>query len=467
MVHKMTYLQSRNGVYRVRKRVPQHLKEIIGRGEFLTQSVGTGNLVEANRLAIPILAEFTRIIGLAKRGEWPPLDPDLVPEWYFWHLTSREKPTVDKSVRDYLCSKSIVLSANSLTRLTREAQLYAAECAAHDDAVSDLLERIEQEGINPQSVTIPEATTPKIERFCDLIDNWARERKVTPKSKDEFISKTSKLTTFLGRDDVTRLTDKNIIDWKNHLLETGASHKTVENYLNVLKTLLNYAVSQKILSVSPAVGISFKAKDDGRDNRLPFTFDDAKLILTAARHNNDPVIRWANWISAFCGARLEEIVGCMREDIKEVNGQWCIDISLEKRDETATLKNISSKRLVPLHAAVIEEGLLEYVHSLPHGPLFPDLRADKYGKRSHWASKMIGPWLRAIIPDKRKVFHCWRHYFQDQCDLAGIEEKIQYAICGYQDQRVSRRYGSLRKLASPVRLEILAEAINKIRSPYE
>jgi integrase len=215
----------------------------------------------------------------------------------------------------------------------------------------------------------------KIEPFFDLIDNWARERKVTPKSKDEFISKIGKITTFLGHDAVTRLTDKNIIDWKNHLLETGASHKTVENYLNVLKTLLNYAVSQKILSVSPAVGIRFKAKDDGRDNRLPFTIDDAKSILTAARHNDDPVVRWANWINAFCGARLEEIVGCMCEDIKEVNGQWCIDISLEKRD----VKNISSKRLVPLHAAVIEEGFLEYVHSLPHGPLFPDLRVDKYG----------------------------------------------------------------------------------------
>jgi integrase len=296
----------------------------------------------------------------------------------------------------------------------------------------------------------------KPEQFCDLIAQWARERKATPKSKDEFTSKIGKLTKFLGHDNFTRLTDGDIIGWKDHLLESDASHKTVENYLNVLKTLLNYAVRQKILSVSPAQGISFRAKEDGRDTRLPFTVEDARSILTAARQHDDPVIRWPNWISAFCGARLEEIVGCTRADIREVNGQWCIDISLENRDQTASLKNISSKRLVPLHPAILNEGLLKYVGSLTDGPLFPDLGVDKYGKRSYWASKIIGPWLRAIIPDRRKVFHCWRHFFQDQCDLAGIEEKIQHAICGYQDQRVSRRYGSLRKRASPVRLEILA-----------
>jgi integrase len=331
------------------------------------------------------------MIDLAQKGEWPPLDKGLIHEWYFWHVTSSGKPTVEQSVRDYLDTNSIVLSPNSLIRLVRDAQVYHAERADHSDALGSLLERIEEEEIDPQSIAIPEPATDKTVRFRDLIPRWARERKVTPKSEDEFTSKITKLTIFLGHDDATRLTDRNIIDWKDHLLESGASHKTVENYLNVLKTLLNYAVDQRILSVSPAQGISFRAKEDGRDNRLPFTVEDARLILIAARAHDDPVIRWANWISAFCGARLEEIVGCTREDIREVNGYRCIDISLANRETDASLKNRGAKRLIPLHPAVIEEGFLEYASSLSDGSLFPDLRVDKYGKRSHWASKAIGP----------------------------------------------------------------------------
>jgi hypothetical protein len=404
------------------------------------------------------------MIDLAEKGEWPPLDPDLVPEWYFWHLTSRGKPTVELSVREYICANNITLNPNTLSRLVRECQCYQAERMAHHDAVDRLVERIEEEDIAPQSIALPTATERSV-GLNDLMDKWARERRVKAKSKEEFVSKMGKLIEFVGHEDITRLTDRNVIGWKDQLLESGASDTKVENYLNVLKTLLNYAVRNKILTESPARGISFKAKDNGRDNRLPFTIEDARLLLIAARSNSNPVIRWANWISAFSGARLEEIVGSMREDIREVQGQWCIDISLNNRAGGASLKNVGSKRLVPLHPAILNEGFLKYVDSLKNGPLFPNLRVDKYGKRSHWGSKAIGPWLRAIIPDNRKVFHCWRHYFQDQCDLAGIEEKIQYAICGYQDQRVSRRYGSLRKRASPVRLEILAQAIYKLQSP--
>src|SRR5262245_1007963 len=119
-----------------------------------------------------------------------------------------------------------------------------------------------------------------------------------------------------------------------------------------------------MLTESPARGITFTAKDDGRDTRLPFTIGDARLILIAARKSDDPVIRWSNWIAAYTSARLQEIVGSTKEDTKQINGYCCIDISLENRADDATLKNVGSKRLVPLHPAVLNEGFLNYVGSL-------------------------------------------------------------------------------------------------------
>jgi hypothetical protein len=105
-----------------------------------------------------VLAEFQRIIDLAEKGEWPPLEPDIVSEWYFWHLTNRGKPTVEGSVREYISVNNITLSPNTLVRLIRECQCHQAERTARSNAVDRLVERIEEGDIDPQSISLPAAT---------------------------------------------------------------------------------------------------------------------------------------------------------------------------------------------------------------------------------------------------------------------------------------------------------------------
>jgi len=85
----MPYLQLWKGNWRVRKPVPKSVQALIGRGRYLTRGLGTADRAEADRLAIPILAEFQDIIGRAEQGDWPPLDPEewgdfLAHEWRGW-----------------------------------------------------------------------------------------------------------------------------------------------------------------------------------------------------------------------------------------------------------------------------------------------------------------------------------------------------------------------------------------------
>jgi hypothetical protein len=63
----MPYLQAVNGKFRVRVVVPEELIQIIGQAN-LTKALGTGNEREAERLAIPHIAEFLRKIEGAR--EW-------------------------------------------------------------------------------------------------------------------------------------------------------------------------------------------------------------------------------------------------------------------------------------------------------------------------------------------------------------------------------------------------------------
>src|SRR5215469_6758524 len=84
----MPYLQFWKGNWRVRKPVPKSVQALIGRGQYLTRGLGTADRAEADRLAIPILAEFQDIIGRAERGDWPPFDPEwgdfLAYKWRGW-----------------------------------------------------------------------------------------------------------------------------------------------------------------------------------------------------------------------------------------------------------------------------------------------------------------------------------------------------------------------------------------------
>jgi hypothetical protein len=64
----------------------------------------------------------------------------------------------------------------------------------------------------------------------------------------------------------------------------------------------------------------------------------------------------------------------MTTDIRQIGGIWCIDICLNNRPETASLKTPASHRPVPLHSRLFAEGFLDYHRSLPEGSLFPELR---------------------------------------------------------------------------------------------
>jgi integrase len=208
-------------------------------------------------------------------------------------------------------------------------------------------------------------------------------------------------------------------------------------------------------------GVKYQAKSSGA-KRLAYTDEDAKQILDAARRERESHLRWVPWIAAFTGARLEEICGVMVKDIETIDGITCLHIRLDHREEGAPLKNENSERVVPLHRAIITEGLLDYVDSLPsNGPLFPHLTQDSFGKRGGTGTKRIGRWVRGSvgITDPRKApSHSWRHRFKSVCRQVGIEEEIHDYLTGHGSGRVGRDYGDYG-------LAVLATAVDRIKPP--
>jgi integrase len=300
--------------------------------------------------------------------------------------------------------------------------------------------------------------------FTSLLDAWKIERKPNSKTKYEWYRIMGLLADRLGHDDPTRVTKADIVGWKAALLASGKSPKTVGNHLMAAAALFAQAIRNDQMTVNPAKGVTLRG-DKGATKRLPYTDEDAKALLVAARGETG-ARRWVPWLLAFTGARLEEICQSLVGDVRSEGGIPYLDINAD--DPGKSLKNAGSARRVPLHPAIIAEGFIEYVKGLPSkpggdkdSPLFPDMAPDVFGRRGGNATKIIGRWVRRQgITDPRKApNHSWRHRFKDVCRNAGVEKSVHDALTGHTSGEVGDKYGLGYSLPT------LAAAVGKLPSP--
>lgn len=134
-------------------------------------------------------------------------------------------------------------------------------------------------------------------------------------------------------------------------------------------------------------------------------------------------------------------------------------IRIDDSREGQNLKNASSRRILPLHPALIDLGLLhvESVKATGADRLFPELEAVR-GKLGHAPSKWFGRNKTSLgITDPRKTFHSFRHTLIDDLRDAGVQDSLIKRIAGYEDGSVTFSvYGS----RSPVRA--MADALDCI-----
>jgi integrase len=362
-------------------------------------------------------------------------------------------------------------SSSAFARLKRECQIlhhertggYYGEIDARREATVRILDAIETLEIDPQQIAAfiegkpVESPTGKVGirsyPWPDLIADWVRETRAKEKTEYSWTKIINKVTAHVGHDDAAAVTEHDLISWKDKLVSSGLSPTTIKNHLTVLRTLYNFAKGNKRIPVSLAAGVKYRARSDPRRKRRGYTEEDAKRILVAARGENEAHLRWVPWIEAFTGARLEEICGAYVADVYEFGGVWCLDIRLDNRGKDGSLKTEGSERKTPLHPALITEGLLDYVRSLPkEGPLFPGITPDRFGSRAGNGTKTIGRWIRErvrIIDPRKAPNHSWRHYFKSVCRDADIEEEHHDALTGHKGQGgEGRDYGEyyVRKL---------------------
>lgn len=195
-------------------------------------------------------------------------------------------------------------------------------------------------------------------------------------------------------------------------VETLASD-TIEKHMSFVGPLMEYAVDRfpEYLKDSP-MPRSRMSLPDNKTTVKPFTDDQIKTIMDATRSFNDHRY-WIPRLGYYTGCRINELCQLHTDDLKERDGIWHLDINNQGKK---TLKNKASKRLIPLHPALIETGFIEYVQSVDHHRIFPGC---KYRPGAGNYSNNFGNWMRRILiesgiknkGDRSITFHSFRHGF--------------------------------------------------------
>ena len=82
---------------------------------------------------------------------------------------------------------------------------------------------------------------------------------------------------------------------------------------------------------------------------------------------------------AFTEMRVGEVLQLSASDVRQEGGLWFLTVH---EDDAAKSVKIGQHWNIPIHDALIREGLLSYAHGLPpDGPLFPEKAVDVHGHR--------------------------------------------------------------------------------------
>jgi len=246
---------------------------------------------------------------------------------------------------------------------------------------------------------------------------------------------------------------------KGKLKAEPMSSTSVNKHLARLSSLMIYSIKEGHRKDNPATDMTIKQKRRQDEERKAYDSQDIQMIVkNLPRDPQKPERFYIPMICMLSGMRLDEACQLHAEDIRQVDGIWCIDVN-DSKDKK--LKNISSNRLIPIHPKLIELGFLGHVTQISNAGasrLWMNLQrrdADGYGNA-------LGQWFRRfnrqhITDDPQKTFHSLRHSFADTLKQLQVEGSIISELMGHANASITTgRYG---KRYQP---KVLLEVVQKV-----
>ena len=215
------------------------------------------------------------------------------------------------------------------------------------------------------------------------------------------------------------------------------SQRTISKHAERVSALFNWAIKQGYTSQNVFRG---KLEPIRKIEKVEkhFTTQEMDLILgdklaADSIAVNKPERYWATLISAYSGARLNEVCQLNVSDIQRSDDIWAINLNANSEDKS--IKTEAGNRIIPLHPKLLDLGLLGYakqIQSQNQEKLFPNLKKMKstgYGTMiSHWFARYL---KRLGIKKKGKNFHSFRHTVVNKLITTKVYEPFIKELIGH------------------------------------
>lgn len=148
------------------------------------------------------------------------------------------------------------------------------------------------------------------------------------------------------------------------------TESTLEGYVTVAINFLEFAAKQYAVNELVIKGFDVKTKARKGTIKRAFTQAELKAIFGDVFYMNANYNRsyqyWVPLLGLFTGARLNEISQLQLDDVRQDDaGLWYIDITAssddDEGDNTKSVKNEESRRIVPVHQKLLDLGFIDFV----------------------------------------------------------------------------------------------------------
>lgn len=322
--------------------------------------------------------------------------------------------------------------------------------------------------------------------FHELLKLWEEEKKPRPQSFAETETSVEDLLAYVGDIAVSALTADMLMDYRDEakrlprtmprvdrLLpfdERVARHAdsdlprvtptTLKKRIGAIQALLSFAHQQLWIERNVGTGVRITGYSRKARNRRSFRHDELTklfasdlflrpdLLLSRRTTVSDLTLYWLFVLGLTSGARIEEVGQARIADVRTDVGILYIDVDDYAEDghlPQKHLKTEGSRRVLPIHAIALSLGFDRYVDGLKmvgEDMLFPDLKANAFGKLTQQASRRANRYIDAnVSDDPRLVFHSLRHHFKDLGRETEIQEHVLDQLCGHAPASVGGKYG--------------------------
>lgn len=170
----------------------------------------------------------------------------------------------------------------------------------------------------------------KSSTIMDLFENWKQNKdNLSPSTSSHWRKAINSFIEFIGHSNAQAVSRDDAIRWRDWLLTQNYARKTIESsYIGAPRAIFNNALSSGYIEHNPFRAIQLPKSKVVRKRSKAYSDDEARLILKSSLklkqgREKDHVFnlrKWAPWIAAFTGARINEICQLRKEDFQQKSG---------------------------------------------------------------------------------------------------------------------------------------------------